>query len=51
LRVAPTPGLEARQQTGVVEQFLSIDGGLGDALKTQSEELQRLPMIDRQQLP
>jgi hypothetical protein len=38
-----------RQRTGVVEQLLSIDGGLGDVLKTQSEELQRLPMIDRQQ--
>jgi hypothetical protein len=40
-----------RQQAGVVEQLLSIDGGLGDVLKTRNEELQRLPMIDRQELP
>ena len=40
-----------RQQAGVVEQLLSIDGGLGDVLKAQHEKLQRLPMIDREQLP
>jgi len=32
-------------------QFLSIDGGLGYVLKAQEEELQRLPMIDRKQIP
>jgi hypothetical protein len=37
------------QHTGVVEQFLSIDGGLGYVLKAQEEELQRLPMVGRDQ--
>ena len=40
-----------REHTGVVEQFLAIDGGLGDVLKAQDEELQRLPMIRRDQFP
>src|SRR5260370_24702266 len=40
-----------RQEAGVVEQLLSIDGGLGDVLKAQHEKLQRLPMVDREQLP
>jgi hypothetical protein len=39
-----------RQQAGVVEQLLSVDGGLGEVLKAQNEKLQRLPMIDREQL-
>jgi hypothetical protein len=39
-----------RQHAGVVEQLLSIDGGLCYVLKTQHEELERLPMIDREQL-
>jgi hypothetical protein len=38
-----------RQHASVVEQFLSIDGGLGYILKAQEEELQRLPMIGREQ--
>jgi hypothetical protein len=38
------------QQAGVVEQLRSIDGGLGYILKAQNEELQRLPVIDREQL-
>ena len=40
-----------RQQAGVVEQLLSIDGGLGYVLKPQNEKLQRLPTIDRELLP
>ena len=40
-----------RQQAGVVEQLLSIDGGLGDVLQAQNEKLQCLPMIDREQFP
>jgi len=40
-----------RQHAGVVEQFLSIDGGLGYVLKAQEEELQRLPTIGREQFP
>ena len=40
-----------RQHAGVVEQFLSIDGGLGYVLKALDEELQRLPMIGREQFP
>ena len=38
-----------RQHAGVVEQFLSIDRGLGYVLKAQEEELQRLPIIGREQ--
>jgi hypothetical protein len=40
-----------RQHAGVVEQLLSIDGGSGYVLKAQDEELQRLPMIGREQFP
>ncbi len=40
-----------RQHAGVVKQFLSIDSGLGYVLKAQKEELQRLPMISREQFP
>ena len=40
-----------RQHAGVVEQFLSIDGGLGYVLKAHEEELQRLPLISREQFP
>jgi hypothetical protein len=40
-----------RQQAGVVEQLLSIDGGFGEVLQAQHEKFQRLPMIDREQLP
>ena len=40
-----------RQHAGVGEQLLSIDGGSGYVLKTQDEELQRLPMIGREQFP
>jgi len=39
------------QHAGVVEQLLSIDGGSGYVLKAQDEELQRLPMIGREQFP
>ena len=42
---------QVRQQAGVVEQLLSIDRGLGYVLKAQNEKLQRLPMIDREQVP
>jgi hypothetical protein len=38
-----------RQQAGVVEQFTPIDARLGDVLKAQEEELQRLPMIGGEQ--
>jgi hypothetical protein len=38
-----------RQQAGVVQQFASINGWLGDILETHEEELQRLPMIRREQ--
>src|SRR5258708_1552576 len=38
-----------RQHAGVVEQLLSIDGGSGYLLQAQDEELQRLPVIGREQ--
>src|SRR4029453_12750934 len=37
-----------RQYARVVEQFLSIDGGLGDALQAKNKELQCLPTIYRE---
>ena len=39
-----------RQQAGVVEQLVSIDGGLGDVLQAHHEKLEGLPMIDCEQL-
>ncbi len=37
-----------RQYARVVEQFLAIHGGLGDVLQAQNEEIQCLPMINRE---
>jgi hypothetical protein len=40
-----------RQQAGVVEQLVSSDGRVGYVLKAHNKKLQRLPLIDREQLP
>ena len=40
-----------REHAGVVEQLLLIDAGAGDNLQALEEELQRLPMIGRDELP
>jgi hypothetical protein len=39
-----------RQHAGVVEQFRAVDVGAGDVLQALEEELQRLPVIGREQL-
>jgi len=40
-----------RQHTGVIEQFLSIDGRFGDVLEAQKEELQDMAMVGSEQFP
>jgi hypothetical protein len=39
-----------RQQAGVVDQLVSIDGGLRHVLQAHHEKLQGLTMIDGEQL-
>jgi hypothetical protein len=40
-----------REHAGVVEQFLAIDGRVGDFQQAGVEELERLTVIDGEQFP